>query len=363
MEIKMNKTVIIVSAVVGSLGLLSAVLGFAAEGANPYNPSPGLGICAAIFLLAAQITVSVAGGCCGCCKPRDIPSETNPTAGIVCAVVSWMLAVIALALFFRGAALNGIGYYQIGVFAGAGVLTLAATALGITSFIMLRPPPADATATGAATGATNTPGAQPSPVVIMVSQPVQSQPTVAAGAQNKPGEQPPPSKVTVVQPQFPPAEVAGAHDKPVEPPQPAEVAISHSLAAAASEPKKPDEQPFAGDTMGQPQLPLPQVYVVQVQPQPQPQSLCPVQPQVCVDIPAPPTTPPLQVNGQEKLSTVIRNEATKAGIKLVGRAVDQVLFSDSTSTPTTMAADILLSMVTGSTGGDVGATGSGDAAC
>ena len=34
MEIKMDKMVIIVSAVVGSLGALSAILGFAAEGEN-----------------------------------------------------------------------------------------------------------------------------------------------------------------------------------------------------------------------------------------------------------------------------------------------------------------------------------------
>jgi hypothetical protein len=33
-KIKMDKTAIIVSAIVGSLGLLSAIMGFAAEGAS-----------------------------------------------------------------------------------------------------------------------------------------------------------------------------------------------------------------------------------------------------------------------------------------------------------------------------------------
>jgi hypothetical protein len=49
-----------------------------------------------------------------------------------------ILAVIALALFFRGASLNSKGYYQPGLYAGGAMLVLVATALGITSFIMLR---------------------------------------------------------------------------------------------------------------------------------------------------------------------------------------------------------------------------------
>ncbi|XP_062179853.1 uncharacterized protein LOC133884448 [Phragmites australis] len=140
MKIKMDKTVLIVSAVVGSLGLLSAILGFAAEGSY-LIPSPGLGVCAAIFLLAAQITVSVA---VGYYRSRAIPSETKRVVGIVCAVVSWVVAVIAFALLLRGATMNALGYIQDGLFAGAAVLTLAATALGITSFIMLRRQPEDA---------------------------------------------------------------------------------------------------------------------------------------------------------------------------------------------------------------------------
>uniref|UniRef100_A0A0D9ZZM5 Uncharacterized protein n=1 Tax=Oryza glumipatula TaxID=40148 RepID=A0A0D9ZZM5_9ORYZ len=99
---KMDKTTIIVSAVVGSLGLLSAILGFSAEGTKitvtdilvggkclyPENPATALGVCAAVFLLLAQITVSAVGGCCGCCKSRSIPSETKRIIGVICAVMS-----------------------------------------------------------------------------------------------------------------------------------------------------------------------------------------------------------------------------------------------------------------------------------
>jgi hypothetical protein len=50
------------------------------------NPSPALGICAFLFLLAAQITVSAVGGSCG---SPGIPSETNRVVGVISAVVSW----------------------------------------------------------------------------------------------------------------------------------------------------------------------------------------------------------------------------------------------------------------------------------
>ena len=55
----------------------------------PENPALGLGVCAAIFLAIAQVTIAVVGGCCGCCKSRAIPSETNRIIVVVCAVVSW----------------------------------------------------------------------------------------------------------------------------------------------------------------------------------------------------------------------------------------------------------------------------------
>uniref|UniRef100_A0A0E0C2H2 Uncharacterized protein n=1 Tax=Oryza meridionalis TaxID=40149 RepID=A0A0E0C2H2_9ORYZ len=158
----MDKKVIIVSAVVGSLGLLSAILGFAAESTKitisdvrvsgdeclyPQNPSLRLGLCAAVLLLLAQVTVSAIGGCG---KPRGsgIPSsKTNQVDGIVFAVASWIAAVIAVVLFVEGAAWNAnvardtapVCYFlKDGVFAAAAVLALAATALGVASYVMLR---------------------------------------------------------------------------------------------------------------------------------------------------------------------------------------------------------------------------------
>ncbi|XP_040380307.1 uncharacterized protein LOC102703496 [Oryza brachyantha] len=140
--IKFDKTAIIVSAVVGSLGLLSAILGFAAEGAkrNKASSSVGLGVCAAIFLLITQITVAAIGGCCGCCKSLAIPSETKRIVGVVCAVFSWVLAVTAFGLFLDGAIVESdcLHIIQGGFFAAGGVLTLIVTALGMTSYFMLR---------------------------------------------------------------------------------------------------------------------------------------------------------------------------------------------------------------------------------
>ncbi|KAG2627277.1 hypothetical protein PVAP13_3KG123485 [Panicum virgatum] len=158
----MDKTLIIVCSVVGSLGALSAILGFSAEGAKltpdkiliyrdeciyPQNPALGLGICAAIFLLAAQVTSAAVGGCCGCCKSRSIPSETKRVAGVVCAVVSWIAAAMAWVLLIVAASWNAnvvredapfCPYLKDGIFAGGGVLSLAATALGIASYVMMR---------------------------------------------------------------------------------------------------------------------------------------------------------------------------------------------------------------------------------
>ncbi|XP_047044249.1 uncharacterized protein LOC124648551 [Lolium rigidum] len=160
---KMDKTTKIVVAVVGSLGLLSTIMGFSAEGTKltasdvligdgacyyPRNSSLALAICAALFLVVAQVIFAAVGGCCGCCKSRTMPSEKNRIIGVVCAVVSWIAAVIAFALFVDGAAVNGEGLRETdtfgqcfilkdGIFAGAAILTLAATALGITSYVLL----------------------------------------------------------------------------------------------------------------------------------------------------------------------------------------------------------------------------------
>ncbi|XP_006655353.2 uncharacterized protein LOC102703219 [Oryza brachyantha] len=139
--IRMDKTTIIVSSVVGSLGVLSAILGFAAEAAKLGDCASALGLAvtASIFLMMAQVTVAAAGGCCGCCKSRAMPSEAKRIVGVVCAAISWVAAVVAFALFVDGsigAAVACVGL--VGEFAGAAVLVLLSTGLGITSFVMLR---------------------------------------------------------------------------------------------------------------------------------------------------------------------------------------------------------------------------------
>jgi len=171
---KMDQTTIIVFAVVGSLGVLSAILGFSAEGTKLtyglwyygdcyYRPNPalGLGVCATIFMIIAQVVLAVVGGCCGCCRSRAMPTETNQTVGVVCAVASWIAAVIAFALLVAGASASGSGYRYVGtfgvcddgpasgIFAGGAVLTLAATALGLASYFLLRGQPAAAVAAAA----------------------------------------------------------------------------------------------------------------------------------------------------------------------------------------------------------------------
>nr|BAJ91344.1 predicted protein [Hordeum vulgare subsp. vulgare] len=171
MPSKMDQRMIISCSVVGSLGVLSAILGFSAEGTKltisdlypvggvcvyPDNPALGLGVCAAIFLVVAQIVLAVVGGCCGLCKSRAIPSETNRIIAVVCAVFSWIMAIIAFALLVSGTAWNAtvtrspsaIGLCYVlkdGIFAGGAVLTLVATALGVTSYVMLRRQPMTAT--------------------------------------------------------------------------------------------------------------------------------------------------------------------------------------------------------------------------
>ncbi|CAN6337506.1 unnamed protein product [Urochloa humidicola] len=362
MAIKMDKTTIIVCAVVGSLGVLSAILGFSAEGTKltpytilvygdeciyPQNPALGLGICAVIFLVVAQVTISAVGGCCGCCKSRSIPSETKRIVGIVCAIFSWISAVIAWALLIVGASWNAnvvreaapfCPYLKDGIFAGGGVLALAATALGLTSYIMMqRQPPAEAASSAGG-----------------------STPNRPAGADHSS----PLNKVAMGHPVLPP------HSKVQHPQNPqayvqAEASQQHlaaqedgSQAAAACAPQGgPGDQPPRplGLAVGvQPEVSLPHVSSVpndtllQCPPVPSPGPLA------CAEtIPVTPPAPgPSQGNGG--LSTVIRNELARATIRLAGKAVEHAVLANNSAT------SMLSSMVTDDpTGGDVGTTDDG----
>ncbi|KAK3042002.1 hypothetical protein RJ639_001704 [Escallonia herrerae] len=161
----MDRKVIVVCAVVGFLGLLSAALGFAAEAKRikgsqvqfpspsecvyPRSPAMALGLTAAMALMIAQITVNVATGCI-CCRRGPHRSNANWTLALVCFIVSWFTFVIAFLLLLTGAALNDQhgeenmyfhNYYcyvvKRGVFAGAAVLSVASVALGIVYYVTL----------------------------------------------------------------------------------------------------------------------------------------------------------------------------------------------------------------------------------
>ncbi|XP_059667372.1 protein MODIFYING WALL LIGNIN-1-like [Cornus florida] len=161
----MERKSIVICAVVGFLGLLSAALGFAAEAKRikgsqvefntpsicvyPRSPALALGLTAAVALMIAQIIVNVATGCI-CCRRGSRQSNSNWTLALICFVVSWFTFVIAFLLLLTGAALNDqhgeentyLGNYYCyvvkpGVFAGAAVLSLASVILGIIYYLTL----------------------------------------------------------------------------------------------------------------------------------------------------------------------------------------------------------------------------------
>ncbi|EOY09992.1 PREDICTED: uncharacterized protein LOC18599450 [Theobroma cacao] len=159
----MERKAIVLCNVVGFLGILSAVTGFAAEATRiqasqvkfisptqcqyPRSPALGLGLTAAVALLIAQIIINSATGCI-CCKRTRQTWNSNWTKALVFYVVSWFTFVIAFLLLLTGSALNDqhgeesvyFGNYYCyvvkpGVFAGGAVLALASVTLGIFYYL------------------------------------------------------------------------------------------------------------------------------------------------------------------------------------------------------------------------------------
>ncbi|XP_024961774.1 uncharacterized protein LOC112502165 [Cynara cardunculus var. scolymus] len=162
----MHTKSILVCAVVGFLGLLSALLAFVAEAKRikgsqvtfsspsecvyPRSPALALGLTAAVSLMIAQVIINVATGCICCTRAGPHQSTSNWTIALVCFVVSWFTFVIAFLLLLTGAALNdqhgeenmyfGSYYCYVvkpGVFAGAAGLSLASVILGIVYYLSL----------------------------------------------------------------------------------------------------------------------------------------------------------------------------------------------------------------------------------
>lgn len=150
------------------LGIIAAVLGFVAEKNRikpdqvtvtvvddtcnyPNSPALILGSSAAFILLAAQIIVTVAGGCT-CCKqgrpaPRNSPAASNRSIAIICLVACWITFLNAFGLFLAGATLDNSAqnYTWMGVsgcptvkplvFAGGALLALATVVLGVIFYL------------------------------------------------------------------------------------------------------------------------------------------------------------------------------------------------------------------------------------
>uniref|UniRef100_R7W183 Uncharacterized protein n=1 Tax=Aegilops tauschii TaxID=37682 RepID=R7W183_AEGTA len=170
----METSVIVLSVVVGLFGVGSAVLGFIAEGTKlerndigvsktecvyPGNPAFALGLVAALLLLAAQITVSAAGRCCGCCKPPGrrllrVQAEHRRRLRRPLMGAAWNAPVTREVN-------TGCYFVRDGVFRRAAILSIIATVLGIKSYFLLRA--AAATAAAAAAAVPGYPGAVAGP--------------------------------------------------------------------------------------------------------------------------------------------------------------------------------------------------------
>ncbi|KAK3135478.1 hypothetical protein QOZ80_5BG0419420 [Eleusine coracana subsp. coracana] len=157
--------VIVFSVVARLLSLASVVLGFIADTKKlkpndiyysqgkcvyPSNPAFGLGIVALSLLVAAQIIVSLVG----CCSGNGGATGSRRVWGNVCYALSWVAAVIAVVLYVQGVVWSAATTrspevistmlfmrcrYLVGdVFTSAASLSLAATALGLFSYVLLR---------------------------------------------------------------------------------------------------------------------------------------------------------------------------------------------------------------------------------
>jgi hypothetical protein len=104
--------VVVLCSVVGFLGLVVVILGVASEAATAqalssdveididggglkekcvYRTTPALacGIVAALLALAAQVAVSTASLCSGCCRTWELPKGTRSIVGVALSAASW----------------------------------------------------------------------------------------------------------------------------------------------------------------------------------------------------------------------------------------------------------------------------------
>ncbi|KFK25935.1 hypothetical protein AALP_AA8G182200 [Arabis alpina] len=164
----MERRKVVMCGVLTLLALLSAVTAFAAEATRvkrsqvkfvksdsltkcSYSRSPAfdLGFTSALFLMMAQIIVSIASGCI-CCRKGPAPSRSNWVIAVICFIISWFTFIVAFLVLLTGAALNDehreetmyAGTYfcyivKPGVFSIGSVLSLVTIALGIVYYLCL----------------------------------------------------------------------------------------------------------------------------------------------------------------------------------------------------------------------------------
>nr|VDD19580.1 unnamed protein product [Brassica oleracea] len=162
----MEKRKVVMCGVLSLLGLLSALTAFAAEATKKsqakvttsdsltrcsYHRSPAynLGFASAVFLMMAQIIVSVGSGCF-CCRKGPAPSRSKWIISLICFIVSWFTFVLAFLVLLYGAALNDEHAEEAtfpdarfcytvgtGVFSTGSVLSVVTIALGIVYYLGL----------------------------------------------------------------------------------------------------------------------------------------------------------------------------------------------------------------------------------
>ncbi|KAF8097890.1 hypothetical protein N665_0279s0020 [Sinapis alba] len=164
----MEKRKVVMCSVLSLLGFLSALTAFAAEATKikksqvnvtisdsltrcSYHRSPAytLGFASAVFLMMAQIIMSVGSGCL-CCRKGPTPSRSKWIFSLICFIVSWFTFIIAFLVLLSGAALNdehaeettyASTYFcyivSTGVFSTGSVLSLVTIALGIVYYLCL----------------------------------------------------------------------------------------------------------------------------------------------------------------------------------------------------------------------------------
>ncbi|CAA6669552.1 unnamed protein product [Spirodela intermedia] len=146
----MERKALVVSVSVGFLGILSAALGFAAEGKRikasdvqvttrgecvyPKSLALSLGLGSVIALIIAQAIINSVAGCI-CCKQRPHASGTNWTIGLISFIFSWITFIVAFLLLLTGAALND--QRGPGVFSGGAVLSLISVSLGVLYYLAI----------------------------------------------------------------------------------------------------------------------------------------------------------------------------------------------------------------------------------